>query len=413
MKNFFYILLFLNSFLNAQTIVKDSTTMTAGYANQIWYSMAKGTVGTAPKNNWDIAFEMTKFSAGIALNHAIGLTLQVYPVGNANNWSDKIDTSNFKAAPLLYNTDTSWSYGAFNQNRKNGFDYGWGTYNQVTHNLVGDSIFIIKFANGTYKKLIIESLVGDKTYNVKYADIDGMNETVFSVDKDSYKDKNYVYYSFATKQIIDREPKKIDWDITFTQYNTLTQNLNYTVMGVLVNNNVQAIKALADSSNYGYLNKTFNNNMSEIGFEWKNFDLATNKWTIYNANSYFVKNGTKIWKINFTGFGGSGTGKSFFNKSLVAQSTATNSTQAFDKLNVYPNPNNGNIISLDFSTTIAIKDLNVKIIDLTGRLHLSNQYIINANQSTIQLENLNLNAGIYFLQLSGDDYNDTIKVIIE
>ncbi len=416
MKKLFYLLLLLPLFSQAQVYTKtDSVFMTVGYANQVWYNLDKGTKVSAPKNNWDIAFEMTKFSAGIAINHATGTTLQVYPGGNITNWANSIDTNLFASAPLLYNTDTSWSYGAFNQNRKNGFDYGWGTYNQVTHNLLGDSIFILKLSTGVYKKIIIESLIGDKTYNVKYADLNGSNETTIVVDKEIYKDKIYVYYSFANKQLIDREPKRSDWDITFTQYNTITQNQNYTVMGVLVNNKNSALKVLNDTTVNSYFNKNFTSNMSEIGFDWKLFDLATNKWTIYSANSYFINTGNQIFKINFTGFGGSGTGRSNFSKSLVTNiSTNTlESQKSFEKIKVFPNPCDGNIVNIELKSVTEVKTLNVVIRDIAGREIIREVQNINGNESSFQLLNLNLTPGAYFVSISGDNYFDTIKLLVK
>ena len=57
----------------------------------------------------------------------------------------------------LHNSDTSWNYGAFISTQSNDmFDYGWGVYNIQTHNIVGDSLFIIKTINGNWKKLFIK-----------------------------------------------------------------------------------------------------------------------------------------------------------------------------------------------------------------------------------------------------------------
>ena len=44
----------------------------------------------------------------------------------------------------MYNSDTSWNYGAFVMNQSSDmFDYGWGVYNIQTHHIIGDSVFLI------------------------------------------------------------------------------------------------------------------------------------------------------------------------------------------------------------------------------------------------------------------------------
>lgn len=49
----------------AQTII-DTVSVGAGYANQKWYSLQNDEQGTTQsKDNWDIAFEITGYSASI------------------------------------------------------------------------------------------------------------------------------------------------------------------------------------------------------------------------------------------------------------------------------------------------------------------------------------------------------------
>ena len=88
--------------------------------------------------------------------------------------------TNILTSPM-YNSDTSWNYGAFGVNKSsNMMDYGWGSYNIVNHHIVGDSLFIIKTVDGNYKKLWMDRKASG-TYYFKFADLDGSNEIISSV----------------------------------------------------------------------------------------------------------------------------------------------------------------------------------------------------------------------------------------
>ena len=74
---------------------------------------------------------------------AMVLNCMPIPLGDMNAW-DAVDTSQMAGWPALYNSDTTWLNGAFDRNATGHPDYGWGVYNSQTHDVIGDSIFIIK-----------------------------------------------------------------------------------------------------------------------------------------------------------------------------------------------------------------------------------------------------------------------------
>ena len=117
--------------LNAQTIVADSATMGAGYANDVYYSLDNGTVATPAAANWDIAFYTNTWSAGIITNDGRSVTLWAYPTADTSGYAT-LDTTGLSTWPPLYNSTESWENGAFNRNSKNHPDYGWGIYNVIT-----------------------------------------------------------------------------------------------------------------------------------------------------------------------------------------------------------------------------------------------------------------------------------------
>ncbi|HIP31124.1 MAG TPA: hypothetical protein EYG86_00025, partial [Crocinitomicaceae bacterium] len=109
--------------------------------------------------------------------------------------------------------------------------------------ITGDRIFIIKLADGTYQKLIIEMLQGG-VYTFKYADLDGENEVSASLTKSDYDGKNFGYYSIQNNTVLDREPVSPEWDLLFTKYVVdLGGGFLYGVSGVLANVNVQVAQA--------------------------------------------------------------------------------------------------------------------------------------------------------------------------
>jgi Secretion system C-terminal sorting domain len=409
----FKLLLFLwiPIFLQAQTTISDSTTMGPGYANQVWYSMSKGTIKQEPKNNWDIGFEITKQSAGIIINNVTGVTLRVMPNATAANWSTAYDTTGLMNSPLLYNSDTSWSFGAFNQNRTGIFDYGWGKYNITTHIVSADSIFIIQVPGQKIKKIVIESLVDDKIYNIKYANLDGTEEVKFTADKSLYANKNYIYYSFANKALVDREPPKTDWDITFMQYFAYTQGLYYPVTGVMSNLNCPTLKVLSDTTMTGYKGKSFKSNISEIGFDWKTFNGMV--FLISNTTGYYLNTANGLYKMTFTGFTGSSQGKSYFNKTLLSPVSTKNLVPTFEKVQIYPNPSNGDNLTIELKNLDKNGETTLYFHDMTGKLLKHNTYFGNNNDETINWSNLNLNAGIYLLTIKKNNYSTSHKVVIK
>src|SRR5690606_8634888 len=112
--------------------VSDIVGTGEGYANQVWYSMENGEVASAPKDNWDLAFEIPGFSASIRFNEQKGMALFAAPYA-VSEWS-ALDTTGMAANwQGLHNDPTSWQRGAFNLYPTSETDLGWGIYNMVTH----------------------------------------------------------------------------------------------------------------------------------------------------------------------------------------------------------------------------------------------------------------------------------------
>lgn len=289
----------------------DSISMGAGYADDVYYSLKNGIVKTTPRAGWDIAFSTDPRSSTVLINEGFGVELYTYPNGDLDSW-DNIDTSDLLQWPAMFNADTSWMYGAFDRNTTVYPDYGWGVYNTQSHDVMGDSLFIIKLSDGSYKKLFIEKRMAmTNSFLIKYGDIDAAGETK-EISCNDYITKNFIYFSLTSGAVLDNEPESSAWDLVFTKYHD--ESIPYIVTGVLSNINRETAEVrgmdtdLADPET-----AVFTKNISEIGSDWKEFDMGTFTYVIEDDLCYFVKTSDEeLYKIIFTGTDGSATGKMVF-----------------------------------------------------------------------------------------------------
>ncbi len=401
--------LFLSAFsgLKAQA-VKDSVITGANYANQIWYSFKNGEQGTQPKDNWDLAFEVTGISSSILANTQKGLTVYQTPYATSS-WAN-IDTTGAAASwPKLHNSEESWSAGALNTAPDGNTDLGWGDYDVNTHVITGDSIFLVKLASGSWKKLKIDALSGG-TYQFTWANVDGSDSTTASVAKSGYTGKNFAYYSLETKAALDREPATTAWDVTVTKFYGLTPSQGgpvlYSLTGVLQNKKVKAFKAypVVDTTT-AFDTTAFTTRINTLGADWKTFNNGTFAYEIADSTVYFLKvaNGD-IWKVIFTGFSGSSAGKYLFTKELVQEATIPTTPTGiadaqFKTLGMYPNPAKGQFSLVYNYNGSELNNTTVNIFDLTGRIVAEQTIAVQQgiNQNAVDISALQ--PGIYMVAL--------------
>ena len=125
----------------------QSVSLNQAYTQQSFYSMENGEILNISNEDWDIAFSTESFASTIRTNDGKGVELYTYQLGDTSSWNSIDNSVINNLTELMFNSDTSWEYGAFDINQTGGFDYGWGIYNVQTHHLLGDSIFIIKTVN--------------------------------------------------------------------------------------------------------------------------------------------------------------------------------------------------------------------------------------------------------------------------
>ena len=215
--------------LMAQTTIHDSVVLGPGTLKQSYYSLANGEQANVSNTSWDLQFRFNGFSAGIRPNDGNYVQLYLPVVHDTGAWTT-LDTTGMTP---LYNGDDSWDNDAFYASKVVGdtFDYGWGTYNMITHNLIGTKVFVISTAPGVYKKLWIKSLVGGTDYTFQYANLDNSGLQVATLSKSLDPTKNFIMYSLSTNAAVNIEPAGNAWDIVFRKYARSVDH--YGVVGAL------------------------------------------------------------------------------------------------------------------------------------------------------------------------------------
>jgi hypothetical protein len=401
---------------NAQVII-DTVSVGAGYSNQKWYSLQNDEQGTQPKDNWDLAFEISGYTASILAN-VQKTNFAVYKSPYSVAQYATIDTTGINSWPMLYNSDTTWTAGAFNRGAilSNPNDLGWGVYNSSTHIITGDSCYVIKLSATSYKKIKLIDLNGG-VYSFEYANINGTNSQAQSITKTNYTGKNFAYFDLTNNVAVDREPVAANWDLTFVKYISFVppSGTPYGVTGVLSNKGVTVAQASNVTSPATYNNWTshaFNTSINEIGYDWKEINMATFAWDIKMDTVYFVKAKTNdIWKLSFTKFTGSGTGNFILSKEKLSSVGLQDLSGNVSQVSLYPNPSNGNTTTLLFSTEKELSNVSVSIVDMAGRLVSTENISVIAGMNQYQLYTGTLNSGVYFVQMNAGTNTTTQKLI--
>ena len=403
-KTFFTIV--LNIFLFFGLIAQNNQiSLNAGYSNQSFYSMQNGEILNTLNTDWDIAFHTDVFSSTIRINDGQGVELYTYSLGDTSAWNAiNTSTPNILTSPM-YNSDTSWNYGAFGVNQTTGLDYGWGVYNIMTHYIVGDSLYVIKTVKALNLKLWLDKKVNG-SYEFKYANLDGSNLISTSVPAANYPNKRFIYYSLDQDLIIDREPALSSWDITFTKYLTTVQGMPYPVTGVLGNVGITIADAdnIPSPSTYtNYSGHSFHQEINTIGYDWKTFDMSSFSYILDNDRCFFIKDyNQNIWRIIFTSFEGSSTGNIEFNIQSLSSTAISNIENSEASLAVYPNPVNNQDITIIYEASS--QEGTLSIYDLSGREVYSSR-IISSGLKTHTIPSNYLGKGVYLISLT---INNTI-----
>ena len=410
MKSIFTLLILLIFATSVFSQTEVNVVTGEGYVNEVYYNFDNDALKTAPRNSWDIAFKTDQMSVSVLANNGNKVMVYTWPKGAIGDWST-LDTTGM-AWTAMYNSIVDWEYGAFNANTEigNDFDYGWGKYNMTTHNISGDSIFIVKLASGDFKKFAIQQKNAiQNVWTFKYADLDGKNDTTITLKANDYKAKTYIHYSLSSNMVVEQESVE-RWQLLFTRYYDYT--IPYMVSGVLANAGVkiQQVNGVSQSDFEDYQTSIFNDTISQIGSDWKTFSMSTNPpgYVVSPDVVYFVQDtkgsDNSIWKLYFTGFDYTNGTFSFIKKKLGT--TGINSISQ-RSLTVYPNPASQEInVIHDFSGNTEITVYNI-----SGQPVLKTQNFESPGLIKQTLNIGNLPAGMYSLLIRSGNETKTVKFL--
>jgi hypothetical protein len=283
--------------------------LTSDYRYQVYYDLGTSSiVSTNLKKAWDLGFD-----------------------GAENGWKIILNSSNFMLAAGTGHTDfiipldTAGLDFRFDASSGNPDSMAIGKWVDF---LLPDSAIV--YTNQVYvidrgydeagnlrglKKIVFQELT-DSSYSFRWANLDGSNESSFTVNKDP--SVNFTCFSFdeGGKQLTI-EPPKYDWDLVFTQYTTLLYTNEgdpypYLLTGTLSNPTgiTVAEDTLYEFSSIDLTiadNLIFSKALDEIGYDWKDVvgDVSSGSvsYVIREGLNYVIQDGQGyLYKLRFISF---------------------------------------------------------------------------------------------------------------
>ena len=412
-------------FITVGAFAQDYQFITCGpgYNKQSYVNIKEGTEKLVNNDAWDLAFTAFSFQdAGIFINESSGSTqgqnlplTELYDARVAN-FTDNIILYSITNSRFL-NSEKSWNYGAFNESRviSDPYDFGWGKYVPSAQRVNGNKIYVLKLRNGQYKKIMIESLIGT-TYTFKYANLDGSNEVVKTINKMPVSPTKLIYFSMTTNDIVDVTPSR-GYDLIYGRYISLAKDPNgtieqqYNVTGILTGPGTKAVAAKGVNtmtvSHLDYEN-SYSAQTDIIGYDWK--ALVGTSWSIANDRAYFVKTvENRVWKIVIKDFEGSATGNAVFEKTDLGISSLD--VLEGTETNVSPNPVSDVMhIALD-TKSLGNNDFNIEVFDMSGKL-IYNSINQNLNGfNIIEVDTDQWKSGMYIVKISNNLHQSAISKV--
>jgi hypothetical protein len=429
--------LFAGGVASAQTMgawKTDSAVTGSGYAKDVFRKLDNSYNDSAVGNNWTLAFQMIP-QGGPSSNVAIfanqvrqGAMVYSLHYSAAAKFASltPADTVGRTSQPL-YNSNETWTMGALNQmsNPNNVFDYSWGKYNMATHNVVGDSLYLLKTQGGDYKLWVqqyVSAPIDSIRYEFRIAKFDGSGDTTVKIyRKNGFTNALFGYYNAVDRTIQSREPARNNWELLFTRYyEQVTQGPTtamYPVTGILQNVGVtvaEVVQADADAAAMNYRSNTFSSDIHTIGSDWKTFNMQTNAYVIDTAKNYLIRSDIsgKYYQLRFTGFSGTSAGKYWYKYRELGTTLAVNNVaEPVQAFMLAPNPTSAETqILLDVKSGETARLL---VTDAMGRTIQSNNLKLNAGLNGYQLSLGAVPAGTYFVTVATGSWTKTAQLLIQ
>jgi hypothetical protein len=276
--------------------VKTQTIdLTKDYRYQVYFDLrTEQVVSTNLKTEWDLGFECSIKGWHIILNTS---NFMLAAKSGQTDFSLPIDTVGYK-----------WNFDVSNGNLDSTAIGNWVDFSSPDSvKSYSNEVYVINRGYDEagnlrgFRKIVFEE-VGESTYRIRLAKLDGTGDSTYILTKDPAY--NYVYFSFdgGGKQLT-LEPPKYEWDLCFTQYTTLLftdagEPYPYLVTGVL--SNPSTIEVAQDtlydfsSISLDMADKLiYSQTLDEIGYDWKDIvgDVNTGNVTyvIVEGRNYVIR----------------------------------------------------------------------------------------------------------------------------
>lgn len=389
------------------------------YANRVFFDLSANNIVSQSATGWDIAFyRNSAMDFGVKVNDATNVvTYQVSADPAAFDTVTPAEKANW--GEPLYNPEQTERIqdGAFDEASllpASGLNFGWGSYDIITHKVMGKVVFVLEYGTTYYKFFINEYASG---YTFKYAKWNGTSwdATQTRTIANGTDDAFFNYFSFDSgEKVPNLEPAKANWDLMFTRYYTYYNNIMmYKLSGVIQSPNVSVAKVQPEAQSVATFSApatgAYSKNITTIGHSWK---PTTG---VYDNIVYYIKEGSKYYRLYFTANGGASTGDMFFKYKDI---TSILSVADFGKkgtFGIYPNPTKEDKkINILFDVKEAnSKKGNVEIFDFSGKKVYETSI---ANQAGFSAQEVDLNklaSGTYLLKITYGGQSETKKLIVK
>ncbi len=271
-------------------MVTGEVSMESDYRYQLYFDLETNSmVQQNLKVIWDLGFETSANGYHVVLNSA---KMMAASNTGETNMNSVIDT-----AGLHFNWDVP----------------SGNIDSTAIGNWASGEVFVIDRgydptgAHQGFKKMILQSY-NSIEYQIDVANLDGSDAYIATIPKDeSY---NLTFFSLDNA-VVEVEPLKEDWDLSFTQYTHIFNEVPpspYLVTGALANRNGVQVARLFDKEfdeiTADDINDlTFSESIDVIGYNWKFYDFGTSSYTVHSNQNYIIKSTEeKYYKLHFIDF---------------------------------------------------------------------------------------------------------------
>jgi hypothetical protein len=430
---------------HAQTYDWRPDTLATGmsYSQDAYFNLDAGQVGSAPNNNWDLAFpgapvDMFRHTV-ITNNYGNGLSGQLFDLEVSSAAFGTNLTADTAGKTPLTNVPETWEEGAFGVAEDMGGinPSSWGVYDPDTHYINGDKVYAYINNNGAYQIWLEQFKASASPANRKWifhvANLDGTDTaTIVFEPVIEYANKHLAYFNLQTREFINRDPDFGTWHLLATKYgdrsysssNILSTTGILTAPTVVVAVAQDVLPNDADEADYA---DAYSGNRNEIGGKYKALNSSTFEWEVKDSLSYFIKSvygedTGDIWQVYFDFFPvatsdvdvkiGARVRKVLDYIPNEDTTSIQNINQLVGNIVLAPNPSNGSTTNLLIDAKKDLKNMQIVVSDLSGRALQSATKNINAGFHQLRLDVSGYAPGLYMITLRGEGWTTTQKLII-